>query len=228
MVQLLSINFFLGFLKFLLGFSKVPVFFVSPCTQKCACSDKVNYLTDLQITAWLLDTTIHSGQPCFLTQCNCNSSVTGPHNGTYYCDSSQEYDTLSLGQWFLTFRMNVVPSPFATSWPLMMKALRPFETSGIADPSTVDLIRRHHQRAHLKFRFILQSSASLQDTERLPINQHRVLFNNFRHAMFLTTTLGVADFLLADSSQLLSLHRENVGGNCRLDVRGAEVWLPSG
>ena len=29
MVQFLSIIFFLGFLKFLLGFSKVPVFFVS-------------------------------------------------------------------------------------------------------------------------------------------------------------------------------------------------------
>ena len=34
MVQFLSINFyFLGFLQFLLGFSKVPVFFVSPCTS---------------------------------------------------------------------------------------------------------------------------------------------------------------------------------------------------
>ena len=32
MVQFLSIIFFLGFLQFLLGFSKVPVFFVSPCT----------------------------------------------------------------------------------------------------------------------------------------------------------------------------------------------------
>ena len=31
MVQFLSINFFLGFLQFLLGFSKVPVFFVSLC-----------------------------------------------------------------------------------------------------------------------------------------------------------------------------------------------------
>ena len=30
MVQFLSINFFLGCLQFLLGFSKVPVFFVSP------------------------------------------------------------------------------------------------------------------------------------------------------------------------------------------------------
>ena len=30
MVKFLSINFFLGFLQFLLGFSKVPVFFVSP------------------------------------------------------------------------------------------------------------------------------------------------------------------------------------------------------
>ena len=30
MVQFLSINIFLGFLQFLLGFSKVPVFFVSP------------------------------------------------------------------------------------------------------------------------------------------------------------------------------------------------------
>ena len=31
MVQFLSIIFFLGFLQFLLGFSKVPVFFVSSC-----------------------------------------------------------------------------------------------------------------------------------------------------------------------------------------------------
>ena len=31
MVQFLSINFFLGFLQFLLGFSKFPVFFVSLC-----------------------------------------------------------------------------------------------------------------------------------------------------------------------------------------------------
>ena len=31
MVQFLSIFFFLGFLQFLLGFSKVPVFFVSLC-----------------------------------------------------------------------------------------------------------------------------------------------------------------------------------------------------
>ena len=30
MVQFLSINFFLGFLQFLLGFSKVPVFFYHP------------------------------------------------------------------------------------------------------------------------------------------------------------------------------------------------------
>ena len=34
MVQLLSINFFLGFLQFLLGFSKVPVFFVSLCINE--------------------------------------------------------------------------------------------------------------------------------------------------------------------------------------------------
>ena len=31
MVQFMSINFFLGFLQFMLGFSKVPVFFVSLC-----------------------------------------------------------------------------------------------------------------------------------------------------------------------------------------------------
>ena len=30
MVQILSINFFLGFLQFLLGFSKVPVFLCLP------------------------------------------------------------------------------------------------------------------------------------------------------------------------------------------------------
>jgi len=108
-----------------------------------------------------------------------------------------------------------------------MKALRSFETSGTDDPTSVcnipeDLIRRHRQRAHLKSRFILQSSAALQDSDRLHINQHRLLFSKFRHAMFLTT-LGVADFLLADSNQLLSLHRENVGRNCGLDVRGTEV-----
>ena len=34
MVQFLSIIFFLGFLQFLLGFSKVPVFFVSPCIRR--------------------------------------------------------------------------------------------------------------------------------------------------------------------------------------------------
>ena len=33
MVQFLSKNFFLGFLQFLLGFSKVPVFFVSLCIK---------------------------------------------------------------------------------------------------------------------------------------------------------------------------------------------------
>ena len=33
MVQFLLIFFFLGFLQFSLGFSKVPVFFVSPCTK---------------------------------------------------------------------------------------------------------------------------------------------------------------------------------------------------
>ena len=41
MVKFLSIIFFLGFLQFLLGFSKVPVFFVSSCiiivsTSVCA------------------------------------------------------------------------------------------------------------------------------------------------------------------------------------------------
>ena len=35
MVQFLSIIFFLGFLQFLLGFSKVPVFFVSLCILTC-------------------------------------------------------------------------------------------------------------------------------------------------------------------------------------------------
>ena len=34
MVQFLPIIFFLGFLQFLLGFSKVPVFFVSPCIKR--------------------------------------------------------------------------------------------------------------------------------------------------------------------------------------------------
>jgi len=90
-----------------------------------------------------------------------------------------------------------------------------------------DLIRRHQQRAHLKSCFILQSSASLQDTQRMHINQHRLLFSNFRHAM-LFTPLCVADFLLADSSQMLRLHRENAVRKCGLDVREADVWLESG
>ena len=41
MVQFLSIIFFLGFLQFLLGFSKVPVFFVSPC---------INFMSDFLCT----------------------------------------------------------------------------------------------------------------------------------------------------------------------------------
>ena len=36
MVQFLSIIIFLGFLQFLLGFSKVPVFFVSLCIKRQA------------------------------------------------------------------------------------------------------------------------------------------------------------------------------------------------
>ena len=49
MVQFLSIIFFLGFLQFLLGFSKVPVFFVSFC-----------------ITA-LLDSLLSVVGPCYVT-----------------------------------------------------------------------------------------------------------------------------------------------------------------
>ena len=40
MVRFLSINFSHGFLKFLLGFSKVPVFFVSFCTWDVECKNK--------------------------------------------------------------------------------------------------------------------------------------------------------------------------------------------
>jgi hypothetical protein len=38
MVQFLSIKFFVGFLQFLLGFSKLPVFFVSPCISITICT----------------------------------------------------------------------------------------------------------------------------------------------------------------------------------------------
>ena len=42
MVQFLPIIFFLGFLQFLLGFSKVPVFFVSPCIKNIRPSYETN------------------------------------------------------------------------------------------------------------------------------------------------------------------------------------------
>ena len=42
MVQIPSIIFFLGFLQFLLGFSKVPVFFVSPCIRLVMHSHTIN------------------------------------------------------------------------------------------------------------------------------------------------------------------------------------------
>ena len=42
MVQFLSIIFFLGFIQFLLGFSKVPFFFVSLCILLCTLiADKI-------------------------------------------------------------------------------------------------------------------------------------------------------------------------------------------
>ena len=42
MVQFLSIIFFLGFLQFLLGFSKVPVFLCHPVSEQQRSSDVAN------------------------------------------------------------------------------------------------------------------------------------------------------------------------------------------
>ena len=100
MVQFLSINFFLGFLQFLLGFSKVPVFFVSPVFGCMICVLlilKVMYyyyyyyyyyyvyvflflyalfcIFCFHRTNWHSSTILTGGFPCFFFTCKANARV---------------------------------------------------------------------------------------------------------------------------------------------------------
>ena len=62
MVQFLSINFFLGYLQFLLGFSIVPVFLCHPVhTVSILCEVETKYIYIISTTPWKVVTSHVAG-----------------------------------------------------------------------------------------------------------------------------------------------------------------------